>query len=184
MHRENGGFAAEALLIGGRAGVGKSTLGWEISTRLQSAEIGHAYVEGDFLDQLYPAPEQDPSKSGLTEANLTAIWRTYAAHGCRRLIYTNTVSVLEPDLIVRSLGGSVRVISVLLTASDEVTRRRLEGREIGSQLEPHVERSARMATYLQQTAPDSVARVATDGRSVEELARSVIELTGWLTGAV
>ena len=180
MHQENHGPAVEALLIGGRAGVGKSTLGWEISTQLQRAEIGHAYVEGDFLDQLFPAPAQDPSKSGITEANLTAMWRNFSAHGCRRLVYTNTVSVLEPDLIVRSLGGSVRVISVLLTASDEVTRGRLAAREIGSQLEPHLERSARMASYLQQTAPGSVSRVATDGRTVEELARSVIELTGWL----
>lgn len=177
MHQENQG--TEALLIGGRAGVGKSTLGWEISAQLQAAEIGHAYVEGDFLDQLYPAPEQDPSKSAITEANLTAIWRNYAALGCRRLIYTNTVSVLEPDLIVRSLGGAVRVISVLLTASDDVARGRLEGREIGGQLAPHVERSARMASYLQQNAPESVPRVATDGRTVDELARAVIGLTGW-----
>lgn len=183
MHQGNQSLTTEALLIGGRAGVGKSALGWEISARLQTAEIGHAYVEGDFLDQLFPAPEQDPSKSGITEANLTAMWRNYAAHGCRRLIYTNTVSVLEPDLIVRSMGGSVRVISVLLTASDEVTRGRLAAREIGSQLEPHVERSARMARYLQQTAPDSVSRVVTDGRTIEELAQSVIELTGWLANS-
>jgi hypothetical protein len=146
---------------------------------LQAAGVGHAFVEGDFLDQLYPAPEQDPDKSGITEANLTAIWRNYAALGCRRLIYTNTVSVLEPDLIVRSLGGDVRVIPVLLTASDDVARGRLAGREIGGQFEPHVERSARMASYLQRTAPPSVPRVATDGRTVGELARSVLELTGW-----
>jgi len=174
-----GDQGTQALLIGGRAGVGKSTLGWEISAQLQAAGVGHAFVEGDFLDQLHPAPDQDPDKSALTEANLTAIWRNYAAHGCRRLIYTNTVSVLEPDLIVRSLGGDVRVISVLLTASDEVARGRLAGREIGGQFGPHVERGARMASYLQRTAPESVLRVATDGRSVGGLAKSVIELTGW-----
>lgn len=170
----------QALLIGGRAGVGKSTLGWEISAQLQEAAVGHAFVEGDNLDQIFPAPAQDPSRSMITEANLAAMWGNYAAAGCRRLIYTNTVSVLEPDLIVRALGGDVRVIAVLLTASDDTARARLEGREIGSQLEPHVERGARTAVYLERTAPSSVLRVETDGRTVGELARSVIGLTGWL----
>ena len=38
---------AEVLLIGGRAGVGKSTVGWEISDRLRHAEVAHALIEGD-----------------------------------------------------------------------------------------------------------------------------------------
>ncbi len=172
----------QALLIGGRAGVGKSTLGWEISAQLQAAEVGHAFVEGDNLDQVFPAPPGDPNRALITEANLTAMWRNYAAGGCRRLIYTNTVSVLEPDLVERSLGGTVRVTSVLLTASDVTARERLGGREIGSQLDPHIDRGARMAVYLERTAPSSVQRVATDGRTVEELARAVIALAGWLEG--
>lgn len=63
----------EALLIGGRAGVGKTTVGWEVS-------------------------------------------------GYRRLIYTNTVSVLEADLIARAMGGAPRITSVLLTAGDATAR--------------------------------------------------------------
>jgi hypothetical protein len=167
-----------ALLIGGRAGVGKSTLGWEVSAQLQDLQVAHAHVEGDNLDQIFPAPEGDPSRSGITEANLAALWRNYTAAGCRRLIYTNTVSVLEPDLIARAMGGEPRLTLVLLTAEESTARQRLAGREIGSRFEPHVARSAKMAVYLEDTAPASVLRIRTDGRTVTETAREVIAATG------
>lgn len=169
----------EALLIGGRAGVGKTTVGWEVSAGLQAAGVSHCLVEGDNLDQAFPAPPGDPHRTRLTEANLAALWRNYAALGYRRLIYTNTVSVLEADLIARAMGGAPRITSVLLTAGDATARRRLTAREIGSQLEPHVARGAAMARRLDAAAPASVVRIATDGRPVTDIAREVIAVTGW-----
>lgn len=170
----------EVLLIGGRSGVGKTTAGWEVSARLQAARIAHALIEGDNLDQIFPAPPGDPQRSRITEANLAALWRNYAAVGCRRLIYTNTVSVLEPDLIVRAVGGTARVVAVLLTADDATAHQRLAGREIGSQLDAHVSRGARMAGHLEENAPASVHRIATDGLTVVDVARAVIATTGWV----
>jgi hypothetical protein len=174
----------EALLIGGRAGVGKTTVGWEVSAQLQAAQIAHALVEGDNLDQIFPAPSTDPDRSGITEANLAAMWRNYAALGCRRLIYTNTLSVLEPDLISRALGGASRIIAVILTANDDTARERLTAREIGSQLEPHVRRSAGAARYLEANAPSSVHRIPTDGRTPVDVARALIAVTGWADDGV
>lgn len=169
----------EVLLIGGRAGVGKTTAGMEVSAQLQADQVAHALVEGDSLDQIFPAPPGDPHRSQITEANLAAMWRNYAAVGCRRLIYTNTVSILEPDLIARAMGGNPRVIGVLLTADDTTARQRLSGREIGSQFDAHVTRSAKMAVYLENTAPDWVHRIPTDGRGAVEIARDIIRRTGW-----
>lgn len=154
-------------------------MGWEVSAQLQAAEVAHCLVEGDNLDQAFPAPRDDPHRSRMTEANLAAIWGNYAALGYRRLIYTNTVSVLEPDLIARAMGGAPRIVGVLLTADDATARRRLGGREIGSQLDAHVSRSTRMARHLQDTAPPSVVRVPTGGRAVADIARDVIVVTGW-----
>jgi hypothetical protein len=178
MHRA---AAFEALLLGGRAGVGKSTTGWEISAQLQAAQVAHCFIEGDNLDQAFPAPPGDPARTRLTEANLAALWRNYAALGYRRLIYTNTVSVLEPDLIARAMGGTVRIIPVLLTASDTTAGHRLGVRETGSQFDTHLARGAAMARYLETTAPQDVLRVRTDGRDATDIAREIIAMTNWRT---
>jgi hypothetical protein len=169
----------EALLIGGRSGVGKTTAGWEVSAQLQAAQIAHAHVDGDNLDQIFPAPPEDPARTRITEANLAALWHNYAALGCQRLIYTNTVSVLEPDLIARAMGGTPRITAVLLTAEDSTARQRLHGREIGSQLDAHLTRSEKMATYLETTAPAWVHRIPTDGRHTVDIARDIITTTSW-----
>lgn len=174
-----GTSSCEALLIGGRSGVGKTTVGAEVSAQLRHAGVAHCLVEGDNLDQAFPAPPDDPSRTRMTETNLAALWRNYAALGYRRLIYTNTVSVLEPDLIARAMGGAPRLVSVLLTARDATARGRLGTREIGSQLDAHVRRSAAMAVHLETAAPSEVVRVRTDGRPVEEIAREIVTATGW-----
>jgi hypothetical protein len=170
---------AEALLIAGRSGVGKTAVGWEISAQLRTAGVAHCLIEGDNLDHAHPAPPGDPARTKLTEANLAALWGNYAALGYRRLIYTNTVSILEPDLIARAMGGTPRIIPVLLTAEDATARHRLAAREIGSQLDAHLHRSAVMAAQLDIAAPAAAVRIATDGRPVGEIAREVIRATGW-----
>ncbi|PRY15807.1 hypothetical protein CLV37_10416 [Kineococcus rhizosphaerae] len=167
------------LLIGGRAGVGKTSTAYEVSAQLQTLGIAHCHVEGDNLDAAYPKADDDPAGTRLTEANLAALWANYAASGHHRLVYVNTVSVLEPDLIVRAVGGRAEVTGVLLTASDETTRTRLGVREVGSGLQAHLERSRSMATLLEQRAPAGTYRVHTDGRSVVEVAADVIGFSGW-----
>jgi hypothetical protein len=169
----------EALLIGGRSGVGKSTVAWEVSAQLQDRSVAHCLIEGDFLDQAYPPPEGDPTRRKLTEDNLAALWRNFAARGYRRLIYTNTVSILESDLIVRTVGGNPRITSVLLTSTDETASARLSAREIGSQCEAHIHRSSAMAQRLDREAPSLVVRVPTDGRDVISVARDVVAATRW-----
>ncbi|MER5204722.1 AAA family ATPase [Streptomyces sp. NPDC002825] len=174
---------AEVLLIGGRAGVGKTTVGWEVSARLRAARIPHCVIEGDFMGQVHPAPEEDPHRERITERNLTALWGNYAALGHHRLIYTNTVSVLPmtEGMFRRAMGTQVRMVRVLLTASDETARQRLTGRELGSELEQELASSVRKARLLDEQAPADVLRVVTDGRSVGDISREVVDATNWLT---
>ncbi|MGW4022556.1 AAA family ATPase [Streptomyces sp. NPDC005009] len=172
---------AEVLLIGGRAGVGKTTVAWEVSARLRAAAVSHAVVEGDFMGQVHPAPEGDPHRSEITESNLTAVWANFAQRGYRRLVYTNTVSVLPEatGMFERAMGAGVRIVRVLLTASDATARERLTGRELGSELERELEGSLRRARLLDRRAPAGTVRVVTDGRSVVDIARDVVAATGW-----
>ncbi|QKW09932.1 hypothetical protein HUT18_29495 [Streptomyces sp. NA04227] len=173
---------AEVLLIGGRAGVGKTTVGWEVSALLNAARVPHCVIEGDFMAQAHPAPEGDPRRRKLAERNLAAVWSNYADLGYRRLIYTHTVSVLAEaeDMFRRVMGADVEVVRVLLTASDATVGERLAGRELGSELEHELRSSARKARLLDQQTPVDAVRVATDGRSVVDIAREVTGATGWL----
>ncbi|MBC2876243.1 MULTISPECIES: nucleoside/nucleotide kinase family protein [Streptomyces] len=170
----------EALLIGGRSGVGKSTVGWEVSALLEEAGVPHCVLDGDYLGHVSPAPPDDPHRAALTERNLAAVWANFAALGHRRLVYTNTASVLEDGLFRRALGGgSLRLVRVLLTASDETAAARLARRESGAQLTTHIRRSHAAARRLDAEAPADTVRVATDGRRVREIAREVVGVAGW-----
>ncbi|MFJ1644764.1 hypothetical protein [Streptomyces sp. NPDC088258] len=173
--------AYELLLIGGGAGVGKTTVGWEVSALLREAGTAHCLIEGDFMDQIHPAPAADPHRSAITERNIASVWSNYAALGQRRLIYTNTVSVLEERMVSRAMGcgAAVRATRVLLTAEEATVRQRLVQREIGSQLSAHIERSLYRARQLAETAPVGTVRIATDGRSVRDIAAQVLQAAAW-----
>ncbi|MFD6045159.1 hypothetical protein ACFWG7_28120 [Streptomyces koyangensis] len=71
----------EMLLTGGRSGVGRSAVGQEVAVLLREADVAHAVIEGDLLDQVHPAPPDDRWRTEITRANLAALWSTYAALG-------------------------------------------------------------------------------------------------------
>ncbi len=171
----------EVLLLGGRSGVGKTSVGWEVSARLRADAVSHAIIEGDFMGQVHPAPSGDPDRSEIVERNLTAVWANYARLGCRRLIYTNTLCVLPSatGMFTRAMGADTRIVRVLLTASDATAVSRLTGRELGTELEDGLRSSETKARLLDSLAPADAVRVATDGRSVTDIAREVVAATGW-----
>ncbi len=170
----------ELLLIGGGAGVGKTTVGWEVSAALREKGTAHCLIEGDYMGQVHPAPADDPHRSAITERNIAAVWANFAALGQHRLIYTNTVSILEEPMFTRAMGGgAIRTTCVLLTAEEVTVRKRLAQREIGSELAVHIERSLRMARHLGEEAPAHTVRIPTDGRSVQDIARRVLRAAAW-----
>jgi hypothetical protein len=173
-----GELGSEVLFLGGRSGVGKSSVGFELHAQLSNSHVQHGLIEGDNLDLAYPPPWEDR----LAERNLAAIWANYRELGYRKLIYTNTASVFPEAItdLVGAMGGNPRVIAVLLTCTDATARERLGRREIGSQLDPHFERSSVMARELDERAPDWVHRVVTDGRDVSDIAADVLSRTCWL----
>lgn len=134
------------------------------------------------MGQAHPAPEGDPRRRMIAERNLTALWSNYAELGYRRLIYTQTVSVLAENaaMFQRAMGVNVRIVRVVLSASDATARERLTGRELGSELEHELQSSARKARILDEQTPLDTVRVATDGRPVVDIAREVLGATSWL----
>ena len=164
--------SAHMLLIGGRSGVGKSTVAFALHDLLSARGVHHAVIEGDALDLAYPAPWEQQ----MAERNLRAMWNNYAADGYRRLIYTNTVSVLEVDKLARALGEEAEVTSVLLQASDKTTEERPGRREQGDSLSEHVARSVRTDRFLDARSPGTVHRITTDTLEPGDIAE---EILGW-----
>lgn len=172
---------SHVLLIGGRSGVGKSTVAAEVHRQLSERGIQHAWIEGDNLDMAFPVPWKQGHK--LAEANLAAMWSNYRVHGYTRLIYVNTASVFGQviDALTTAMGDDPMVSGVLLTSSDAVAEQRLVQREVGGGLDYAVGRSREAALELEASAPAEVTRLNTDGRSATELAAEIIRLTGWCT---
>lgn len=169
----------EVLFIGGRAGVGKTSVAFELHAQLSAGRVPHCVVEGDNLDMAWPVAWKRGLR--LAEANLAAMWRTYRAAGYSKLIYTNTASV-RPEVINSlhaALGGDLIVHVVLLTAEDGTVATRLAQREIGSALELHVIRSQRAALELEAVAPAWARRINTDDRPVQDIARDIASILCW-----
>lgn len=168
-----------ALFLGGRSGVGKSTVALALHELLASRQVRHALIEGDNLDLAYPEPWIAYPNASLSEANLSAMWTNYRALGYRRVIYTNTVSVLQMPSLAQALGGDVHSVGVLLRASDRCVEERLRSREEGEALTRHVQRSATAASRLDAETPSEVHRIETNGKTPLEIAEQILELSGW-----
>ncbi|WP_260303569.1 adenylyl-sulfate kinase [Rathayibacter sp. PhB127] len=157
--------------------MGKSSVAAEASRLLTTADVSHAVIEGDNLDQAHPEPWR--RGLALAESNLASMWKNYSAAGYHRLIYTNTVSVLEMRTLTAAIDPGARPIGVLLTVEDAVAAHRLGRREIGTGLDDAVDRSRAAAVMLDSEVPPTVHRVVTDHRPVHDIALEVLALTGW-----
>ncbi len=168
---------SEVLFIGGRSGVGKTRVAFELHEQLSVRQIKHCVIEGDNLDLAYPAPWQQGHK--LAEQNLRAMWANCRTLGYRRMIYTDTVSVLEAAGLSAAMGDDPLVKAVLLQASDDTVLRRLEKRESAATLQSHLERSQLRAIELDKQTPVWVWRIDTGGKDSPTVAAEILQLLNW-----
>jgi gluconate kinase len=96
--------AVPVLLLTGAVGVGKSTIGAEVSRLLGDAEAAHAYVDLAVIGRGWPTPADDPWNERLIHANLACIWSNFAAAGARRLVLCR---VLEDRSLLRHVEEAV-----------------------------------------------------------------------------
>jgi predicted ABC-type ATPase len=85
------GAGGQVLLLCGPAGVGKSTIGYQLYLRSVRDGLKAGYIDLDQIGFLTPPADGDPRNHRLKAANLAAIWRTYHAAGARHLVTTGLI---------------------------------------------------------------------------------------------
>ncbi|MGP4114133.1 hypothetical protein ACTWP5_24890 [Streptomyces sp. 4N509B] len=179
--------AVPVLWVCGPPGVGKSEVAWAVYARLLASGVTTAYVDLAQLGFRRPAPADDAFGHRLRARGLAAVWPTYRAAGARRLVLCGDVADAET---VRAHAAAVpegRLTLVRLHAGPDVLAERILARGRGEgprlpgdalkglprgELLRRAEAAAHEARAWERAGIDAV-RVATDGRTVEDVAAEV-----------
>ncbi|HYK34102.1 MAG TPA: hypothetical protein VEV63_19165, partial [Streptosporangiaceae bacterium] len=115
------------LWITGPAGVGKSTVSWQIFCDLAEAGVHVAFADADQFCMCYPAPPGDPTRERIKARNVGALIPRYRAAGADCVIVNGC---LDPGLGVLSdlMPRADLTVCRLRAEADEVVRR-LTGRD-------------------------------------------------------
>lgn len=180
----------QIALITGPAGVGKSTLCWEMSAQLAAAGVAHAVIETDELDRVFPRPSREeleqlrPGTTDVSSLNLAALWSTYRSLGHTRLIMSGVMLHLAFDRrwILAAIPDA-QITVVRLVAAESQLLARLARREIGPGAAEQAERSLRQARRMAAEDAEGLIVLPTDTAEPAALAGIVLEKIGWLSPA-
>jgi broad-specificity NMP kinase len=168
----------EVLVVCGPAGVGKTTVANEVSEQLKLAQIEHAVIDTDALDQVHPWPLPGLPPEELSRRNFAAVWGNFAQIGHRRLILTGVFVDLEVELAwITSVVPTRKVTVVRLRADASTLESRVHRGEIGSAVADQLRRT--MAQVEAIVDPPGTIMVDTSSASVTDAAAEILGLVGW-----
>ena len=180
------------LFLYGAAGVGKSTVAFEIFARLRSANVPIARVELDDIGYLHrDTSSADPGGHRLRARNLASMWSNFQAAGAAGLIVSGAVSDHGQVELYRAAIPRARWTLCRLRARPETMHGRIlaRGRLLGvgtpggisgftaERLRAQADGAAAYAEQLEQK-PLSDLAIDTDGRTVPDIARDVVRRAG------
>jgi hypothetical protein len=177
------------LWITGPAGVGKSTVSWQLSTELAEAGVRVAFVDTDQLAMCYPAPPDDLGRERIKARAFGALLPGYAIAGARCVVANG---VLDPamGLDMESIPWADVLICRLRADRDELTGRftarftaRHQGEDDLRELLAETPLRGQPAAFLDRVTDEAVAqaqaldrtdvpviRIDTSGRTAAESA--------------
>jgi hypothetical protein len=172
------------LWLCGPPAVGKSTIGYEIFTRVLGDGVPAAYIDLAQIGFCRPAPDDDPDHHRLKAHHLGRVWEGFRAAGARCLIISGNVA--DQETVGRYLGAipsAAWTVRRLRAGRDTLAERILlrgqgggpaiAGDELRGRPEAELRRraaeAAQIADALDHAGIGDLC-VDTDGREVAELA--------------
>ena len=122
------------LWLCGPAGVGKSTVSWQLFTELTRAGEHVAFADTDQLCMCYPAPPADPGRQRLKALNLNSMIVNYREAGARCMIVNGVVDPIR-GVYRDVLSHAVITVCRLRADRDELARRFSERHVLSADLE-------------------------------------------------
>jgi len=165
------------LIISGPVGVGKTTIGEEVSNILMARGIPHSLIDMDCLAETYPRADRFGTQLALK--NLRDVWANCIEAGSRNLILPRVIESREDLESIRQAIPNAAPIVCRLRAGDNTLIERVTKREIGSGLDWHQRRSLELAKILDHDAPTDFV-VETDNRSIIEIAEDIVGKVEWV----
>ncbi len=165
----------QALVITGSMGAGKTTTLAEASDLLTVSNITHAAIDLDALG-MYHVPE---AREDLEGENLAALWRNYTAAGIDRLLIAVAIESAKDLDRLRAALRDASLTVCRLRAAVETMQKRVRERERGIFQQRYVDRVATLESRLDEARVEDYA-VDTEGRTVTDAAREMLQRAGWL----
>lgn len=168
---------AKLLLLSGPVGVGKTTVGHELSERLARRAVPHTFVDLDALAQTFPRAQGDPFGTGLALRNLRAVWSNARAAGAKLLIVSRVVENVDDVAAIERAVALSPAITCQLSASEQTLAEQIARREVGTGFERQRKRAIELARTLASSGPADFT-VETDGGTVADIADEVLRHSG------
>jgi len=168
------------LVVTGSVGVGKTTIGSELTNVLEAMGIAHSFVDLDGLTMTFPRPPDDRFGDGLALANLQAVWSNCRGRGSKNLIVARVLET--PDYLDRLQQATdlSEIVVCELTASKTTLIDRVRSREVGSGRLWHERRTLELADSLAELELATFS-VTTDNRQPPDIAAEIAERVNWTT---
>ena len=166
------------LVITGPVGVGKSTIANEAAWLLRQADVPHALVDLDRIEQCWPVPADDPGNERVSHRNLACMWANFRQAGVDRLIFAR---VLETRSLLRRVTEAVpgaQITVVRLRAPLAVLHKRIRSRE-ASDPDWFLD-AATHTTEVFERAQVEDHLVDNENRPATVVAEEVLHRVGWL----
>ncbi|HKH98061.1 MAG TPA: hypothetical protein VJ999_03050 [Candidatus Sulfotelmatobacter sp.] len=165
------------LVITGSMGAGKSSVLGEASDILALQNIAHAALDLDAFG-LAHLPS-GTSNDVVMYRNLQSICRNYASLGVRRFLVARAIEDRATLECCRRAVSATNTVVCRLSANIGTMRQRLKMRESGILQAQYVARVAKLNSVLDRARLEDFT-VASDDRSVTQIAHEMLLKAGWI----